>query len=442
MNSKKTIISTLVMLAIVSSALALPAVAFADSGCGSAGTSGDDTIVCDTDTTGEVNAGDGDDEITVETDVTVTGNVAGGFGADEITVDEGATVDGSLQGNGDPTGRDCADEADTITNNGTVTGDIYGGRGNDVITNAGVVGTNIEDGGLVKGGDGDDTITNNGSANLLVGNYGNDTITNSGAVSYIDGNSGNDTITNSGSVDYIYGSGGNDTITNSGTVNYVYGNSGNDTITNSGNVTGNIEANRGNDTVVLNTGVQIGGTIYGSGCELGAADDIDKLIFNMSTYNQAEYDAAQTVIANATDETQVYSFAWDGGMISWQYFDTLIDKLALLFKSEPQPEPESKPESVATATLIFVEEGVMKVYQNDASGTLRFYGLGENSQVLIAELQAQQWENADSGTVLLNVESVELDTRLVVTALENGQLRVEYYSLADNTLLFSTVITP
>ena len=84
----------------------------------------------------------------------------------------------------------------------------------------------------------------------------------------------------------------------------------------------------------------------------------------------------------------------------------------------------------------------MKGYQNDASGALRFYGLGENSQTYIAELAAQSWENANPGDVLLDVESVELGTHLVVTMLENGQLQVEYFSLVDGALLFSKVVAP
>ena len=110
----------------------------------------------------------------------------------------------------------------------------------------------------------------------------------------------------------------------------------------------------------------------------------------------------------------------------------------MLFKSKT----ESKPEPATTATLIFVEEGVSKVYQNDASGTLRFYGLGKNSQTFIAELVTQSWENGKTGDVLLDVESVEFGTHLVVTMLDNGQLQVEYFSLVNDALLFSETITP
>jgi len=375
MKSKKTVFSTLVVLAIVLSAFALPMQALADTGCTS-GTRDNDTIVCDVDTEDDVNGKGGDDEITVTTDGQVTGSVNGGKGKD------------------------------TITNNGTVTENITGGSQSDEITNSGTAGS-------ISGDGGSDTITNNGTVKKK-----------------------------------IAGGSGGDEIINSGTAGSINGDDGSDIITNIGTVTNDVKANSGNDMVILETGVQVGGTIFGADSKKAAAIETDTLVFNMSTYNQAEYYAAQTVIAGATDETQAYKFAWDGGAIKWQYFDTLVDKLTLLFKSElqPQPEPETEnetePESAATATLIFVEEGVLKVYQNNASGTLRFYGLGENSQTFIAELSAQSWANALPGDVLLDYESIELETRLVVTALENGQLQVEYYSLADGTLLFSKTITP
>jgi len=404
MKSNKAIFSTLVILVILLSTLALPTVALAGGGCESAGTSGDDTIVCDTDTTGDVKSFAGDDEITVESGVTVTGNVKGGNGED------------------------------AITNNGVVAGNIAGGLGDDEIANSGVAGT-------INGNSDNDSITNSGTADAIWGGDGDDEVTNSSIVTGgLGGGLGDDEITNSGTAESISGGAGNDTITNSGTVVSVNGGAGDDSITNNGIVTNDVKANAGNDTVILETGVQVGGTIMGANTDKAARRETDTLVFNMSTYNQAEYYAAQTVIAGATDELETYEFSWDGGVISWQYFDTLTDKLALLFKSKS--EPKSKPEPVITATLIFVEEGFLKIYQNDASSTLRFYGLGKNNQTFITELAAQSWENAEIDDVLLDFESIELGTHLVVTMLENGQLQVEYFSLVDGTLLFSGTIMP
>ncbi len=147
----------------------------------------------------------------------------------------------------------------------------------------------------------------------------------------------------------------------------------------------------------------------------------------MSTYNEEQYNMAKAIIANGGDG----EFAWGVNTLKWSDFENLFDNLKLLFR-------ESKP---VTASVVAVEEAVLKIYQNDDSGTLRFYGLA-GRQVFIAELSLSAWQNAAEGDVLLDVENVMLGTRLVVTMMSNGQLQIEYFDLSDGSILFSKVINP
>ena len=147
----------------------------------------------------------------------------------------------------------------------------------------------------------------------------------------------------------------------------------------------------------------------------------------------AEYDAAKTVIAAGSDG----EFTWGEVLLKWSGFESLFDHLSFLGTRVSESKPEPAP---VTASLIAVEEALLKVYQNDDSNTLRFYGLSGN-QVFIAELSPSIWQNAAEGDILLDVENITLGTQLVVTMMANGQLQIEYFDLDDGSILYSKVIT-
>ncbi|MBT7191965.1 MAG: hypothetical protein HN916_17455 [Anaerolineae bacterium] len=110
---EKRVLSLLVVFIMLFSAFALPSTVLATGGACDPGTTGDDDITCTGDTTGDVEADEGNDTIKIETDATVNGFVSGSYDNDDITND--GTVTGFIMGgSGD----------DTITNNGIVLGDI------------------------------------------------------------------------------------------------------------------------------------------------------------------------------------------------------------------------------------------------------------------------------------------------------------------------------
>ncbi|MBT3322550.1 MAG: hypothetical protein HN392_09740 [Anaerolineae bacterium] len=220
---------------------------------------------------------------------------------------------------------------------------------------------------------------------------------------------GNDTIDNSGTVGDIKAGNDDDTITHSGTADLISGGYGDDIVT--------LE---GDETLVVTD-------------EVCGGEGTDTLDFRMSTYNAAEYDAAKTVIAAGSDG----EFTWGEVLLKWSGFESLFDHLSFLGTRVSESKPEPAP---VTASLIAVEEALLKVYQNDDSNTLRFYGLSGN-QVFIAELSPSIWQNAAEGDILLDVENITLGTQLVVTMMANGQLQIEYFDLDDGSILYSKVIT-
>jgi uncharacterized protein with beta-barrel porin domain len=199
--------------------------------------------------------------------------------------------------------------ANIVTNSGKVSGSVYGTRnagnnssgGDNTVTNSGTVSGSVygtRNAGNSSSG-GDNTVTNSGTVSGSV--YGSDnqgagssggssSVTNSGAISgSIYGNnnvadnssSGSSSVTNSGTVTGdIFGSdntgdnssSGASTITNSGTVGgSIHGSrdqgagssSSDNSITNSGSVGGSILAGQNNDTVTIQGGSDVTGTIDG-----------------------------------------------------------------------------------------------------------------------------------------------------------------------------------
>ena len=121
-----------------------------------------------------------------------------GTAGDDVITCTGTDNDGVNAGGGNDT--------ITVVDTGTVNGIIDGGDGNDVINNSGTTT-------VIEAGTGDDVINNPGAAVSVYGDAGNDVINNSGTVSgSIFGWTGNDVINNSGTAAIIYGEGGNDTV--------------------------------------------------------------------------------------------------------------------------------------------------------------------------------------------------------------------------------------
>ena len=204
------------------------------------------TITCtaaDTSTTGVGIDTTLDTTVTVETGVTVshTGNVidfntGGGSAMNEVINNGTITTTGAytiLGGTG----------MDTVTNTGTLNGDVLLRNDDDTFTNelGGIVN------GDISGGGEDDEITNDGT---VMGN--------------IDGHNHDDNLTNKGTVFRFEGGSGDDTIINDGTVGLdLWGENGNDMITNTNIITRHLNAGNDDDTISLNTGSSIGGTLDG-----------------------------------------------------------------------------------------------------------------------------------------------------------------------------------
>ncbi len=340
---------------------------------GDAGTPGDDVIDCTV-----ANA--------------PVGNVHGEGGNDTINIDTGVTIPGVLSG--DDPGGGVGTGNDVINNNGAAN-DIYGdsdagdGFGNDIITNNGsavdIMGDSYDGTGF-----GNDIVTNNGTANAMSGDSndgdgaGDDVVVNNGTLienilgdsNFGDG-SGNDSLTNNGSADGIFGDSdtglgsgsdsivnngiiagnvsgdsntaigtGNDTITNNGTINgSLYGDSvavtgtGSDNITNNGTVAGNVEAQGGNDTVVLGENGNVGGNINAAdgddfvslaGGQLGGVADggagFDTLEFALSTSDETELQswADQILAANPSGGTITLGSV----TYTWTNFEELVQILS------------------------------------------------------------------------------------------------------------------
>jgi hypothetical protein len=200
-------------------------------------TDGNDAIthVATGNTFSRIDAGDGDDTVSVS--VEGAARVSGGAGDDAISL-TGARVRAS-GGSGD----------DAISVSG-YRASASGGSGNDAIAVAG------EHVGRVSGGSGDDAIGVAGRwVRSVHGGSGNDVITAAGQIiGRVSGGSGNDTITATGSrIGRVYGGDGDDTITVSGDrIGRISGGTGDDLI----NIDGDgalvaFRAGDGQDTVSI-----------------------------------------------------------------------------------------------------------------------------------------------------------------------------------------------
>jgi Calpain family cysteine protease/RTX calcium-binding nonapeptide repeat (4 copies) len=113
-----------------------------------------------------VNAGNGDDTVTINSSVTVPATLLGGAGND------------------------------TITSNGTGTVSINGGAGNDSLTGGSSTDT-------LNGDIGDDTLVGGAGADLLIGGAGNDSLSGNGGNDDLQGGLGNNTLSGGAGTDVL-----------------------------------------------------------------------------------------------------------------------------------------------------------------------------------------------------------------------------------------------
>ncbi|MEW6351972.1 MAG: DUF4347 domain-containing protein [Thermodesulfobacteriota bacterium] len=341
---------------------------------------GDDDLTNEGTVSGNIDAGAGNDAIRNEG--TVAGSIDGGDGDDTIDVVAGAQA-GSLLG---------AAGLDTITNGGSVQHDILGGSGNDTISNEGTVGGNVEGGdgddrvyllggsvdGRVLGGDETDTLflaclsaniwgdSADGGSDEVHGGWGEfETLG-------VQGTDGDDCFTvgvdetKEATIDLVFGLGGNDSITipvtgtfgnvygddNDGAtpdgddtihisahahVNNVLGEGGNDTISNEGIVAGDVQAGDGEDSVTIEYGGKVGGTIYGGAPD---TDPGDTLTIHVSASSNRTGDASNGSLQDQDGDT----LRWDG-----------FEHMSVVYPpgenggngSSPSAQPENLGEAVA-----------------------------------------------------------------------------------------------
>jgi Ca2+-binding RTX toxin-like protein len=237
-----------------------------------------------------VDAGAGNNVITLDPSVTLPATLIGGSGDDQLT---GGSGPNTISGGGGNDTLKGGSGNDLISDSGPGNANVQGMGGDDTIDLSQNTGANYIDGGdgndTITGGSGNDTIygragddrITGGSCNDQIdGGDGNDTITvaanSTGAI--IDGGVGNNSITGSNGNDLIYGDepnapagdtggstidglGGNDTIFGSNGPNLIYGGDGDDSIT-AGPGGDQIYGGAGNDTLLGGAGNDqlVGGT--------------------------------------------------------------------------------------------------------------------------------------------------------------------------------------
>ncbi len=334
------IILTVILVIVAFLTMALSA--NADCNPADVGTSGNDSIICDTSYqpggTQDVQGLGGDDVIVVDSGVSAFVDVSGdntgaGVGTGNDTIVNSGTINGNLIGDsdmGDGTGNDA------IVNNGyadSLVGDTSNGvgSGSDVLVNNGTV-VNMNGDSIFNSGSGSDSLVNNGTTNEMFGD-----------TTFGDG-SGNDTLVNNGNVvedvyaDTYSGTGsGNDTVINNGVVaGNVFGDSelgsgtGNDNITNGGTINGSIYAGGGDDTVTIVGSGSVGGVIDG-----GA--DYDVLNFNFTSSDPEELLAIAQQIAAANPAGGTLTIR--GIVYTWQNFEQLSSLLLSLIRINGVADP-------------------------------------------------------------------------------------------------------
>jgi hypothetical protein len=227
-----------------------------------------------------LNGGAGNDSITTGTDA-VGDSASGGDGNDSIT--GGAGNDLLVGGNGNDTisGGDGDNSIDGGAGNDVLTAgngsdDIFGGDGNDSID--GGAGDDRLRGDNPTSKKGNDSITGGLGDDIITGGVGNDLLDGGDGSDTIDGGSGNDTLiggpeAGTDGADSLYGGTGNDTLTGGADTDALFGEAGNDSLI----------GGSGNDTLSGGLGQDffVG---HGNGA-LGNATDPD----NFDTY-QDEFD--------------------------------------------------------------------------------------------------------------------------------------------------------
>ncbi len=229
-------------------------------------------IAKNSDASSTINAGDGADKIYIDSvgDATMQGRVSinAGIGNDSISIETLNATAGSISVGGD-------DGNDSLTVANMHGGDLYGADGNDLITIDNMTGGTIYagdnndrinikseiSGGTVRGGNGNDsfTITADISGGKFYGEAGNDSFTFSkslGSGVTVNGGSGDDLFTlNAGMAGgSINGDDGNDRfiLKASMTGGYIYGGSGDDVFTlNAVMNGGTLDGFAGDDTISL-----------------------------------------------------------------------------------------------------------------------------------------------------------------------------------------------
>ncbi len=154
-----------------------------------------------------------------------------GAGNDNITVDEDVAMELHITG-------------------GKGNDNLQGGSGNDIIVD------NL-DSNIISGGAGDDTLIANGNSSkgwlgkawdAIRGNQPSNVINGGEGNDYIEGGKGNDTINGGAGDDYIYGLDGKDTISGGAGHDYIDGGKGDDVIS-GGDGNDNLFGGKGNDTI-------------------------------------------------------------------------------------------------------------------------------------------------------------------------------------------------
>ncbi len=326
----RKLINAILLAAMILSSLAtvrpLPVMAACEDG----GT-GDDVLVCNSDTDLAANNDDdidgdlGNDTITVGSDVTAVGDVDGD-GLDSTSPD-----DLPANGNG---GNDIITVDGEV---GAVYGDYVTGAGGDdtIVINGEVDGvvegddTEIDDGGD-GGSGGNDTITVNGTVGegvigddaqesyegdtYLVG--GNDSITvgEDGSVGYIagDGNSYDDD--GDSDSEHLYFVDGNDTITVNGYVDYIVAGDGNEAdffCDEACSASTNVDQAGGNDNIFIGSNGNVGpvlgeGSQYSFSCTFGCGS---------TTYGGNDQIVIDGEAYGYNDDVYLPAFAGDGILV-------------------------------------------------------------------------------------------------------------------------------
>ncbi len=205
-----------------------------------------------------IDAGAGNDNVTVDDDVALDLHITGGAGNDKL---QGGSGEDIIVDNYDSNVIDGGDGNDTLVANGYSSKNIFEkalayARGDKTVLDA--------PSNVIKGGDGNDYIE---------GGFGNDYINGGEGDDYIYGLDGDDSISGGDGHDYIDGGEGNDILYGGQGNDNLFGGKGNDTI--SGGAGDDVIAGgKGNDTINGGAGADHI-TVYQSGGWLGKLVDLN-----------------------------------------------------------------------------------------------------------------------------------------------------------------------